>query len=201
MKTADSKPGATAASAGDCPDKSASSFSKYQKFVVAVLAFLQFTIVLDFMLLAPLGALVLPALNITPSQFGLVVSAYAFSAGVSGFLAAGFADRFDRKKLLAFFYSGFLLGTLLCGLASSYALLLLARMVTGVFAGVVGSVSMAIVTDLFPFQMRGRVMGVIQMSFGASSVLGVPVAWCCPTAGDGTLPSSCSSASGSWWAD
>jgi predicted MFS family arabinose efflux permease len=75
-------------------------FSRYQQFVVAVLAFLQFTIVLDFMLMAPLGALVIPQLKITPSQFGLVVSAYAFSAGLSGLLTAGFADRFDRKKLL-----------------------------------------------------------------------------------------------------
>jgi predicted MFS family arabinose efflux permease len=152
------------------------AFSSYQKFVVAVLAFLQFTIVLDFMLLAPLGAIVIPALKITPSQFGLIVSAYAFSAGVSGLLTAGFADRFDRKKLLLFFYSGFLAGTLLCGLASSYHLLLLARMITGLFAGVVGSISFAIVTDLFPLQMRGRVMGVIQTAFAASSVLGMPLA-------------------------
>jgi len=99
------------------------NFSGYQKFVVAVLAFLQFTIVLDFMLLAPLGAIVIPALNITPSQFGLIVSAYAFSAGASGILAAGFADRFDRKKLLLVFYCGFVAGTLLCGLASDYRLL------------------------------------------------------------------------------
>lgn len=155
---------------------SGSAFSSYQKFVVAVLAFLQFTIVLDFMLLSPLGAVVIPALKITPSQFGLVVSAYAFSAGLSGLLTAGFADRFDRKKLLLFFYSGFLAGTLLCGLASSYHLLLLARMVTGLFAGVVGSVSFAIVTDLFPLEMRGRVMGVIQTAFAASSVLGIPLA-------------------------
>ena len=153
-----------------------SAFSNYQKFVVAVLAFLQFTIVLDFMLLSPLGAMVIPALKITPSQFGLVVSAYAFSAGLSGLLTAGFADRFDRKKLLLFFYCGFLAGTLLCGLASSFHLLLLARMVTGVFAGVVGSVSFAIVTDLFPLEMRGRVMGVIQTAFAASSVMGIPVA-------------------------
>jgi predicted MFS family arabinose efflux permease len=152
------------------------AFSGYQKFVVAVLAFLQFTIVLDFMLLAPLGALVIPALKITPSQFGWMVSVYAFSAGVSGLLTAGFADRFDRKKLLLFFYSGFLAGTLLCGLASSYHLLLLARMITGLFAGVVGSVSFAIVTDLFPMGMRGRVMGVIQTAFAASSVLGIPLA-------------------------
>lgn len=154
----------------------AAAFSRYQKFVVAVLAFLQFTIVLDFMVLSPLGALVIPALKITPSQFGLIVSAYAFSAGVSGVLTAGFADRFDRKKLLLFFYSGFLAGTLLCGLASTYHLLLLARMVTGLFAGVIGSVSFAIVTDLFPFDMRGRVMGVIQTAFAGSSVLGIPLA-------------------------
>lgn len=152
------------------------AFSGYQKFVTAVLAFLQFTIVLDFMLLAPLGALVIPALKITPSQFGWLVSVYAFSAGLSGLLTAGFADRFDRKKLLLFFYSGFLAGTLLCGAASSYHLLLLARMITGLFAGVVGSVSFAIVTDLFPMGMRGRVMGVIQTAFAASSVLGMPLA-------------------------
>jgi predicted MFS family arabinose efflux permease len=151
-------------------------FSSYQKFVVAVLAFLQFTIVLDFMLLAPLGALVIPALKITPAQFGWIVSVYAFSAGLSGLLAAGFADRFDRKKLLLFFYSGFLTGTLLCGLAGSYDLLLLARMITGLFAGVVGSASLAIVTDLFPLEMRGRVMGVIQTAFAAASVLGIPLA-------------------------
>jgi predicted MFS family arabinose efflux permease len=153
-----------------------SVFSGYQKFVATVLAFLQFTIVLDFMLLAPLGALVIPALKITPSQFGWMVSVYAFSAGLSGLLTAGFADRFDRKKLLLFFYSGFLAGTLLCGLASSYHMLLAARMITGLFAGVVGSVSFAIVTDLFPLGMRGRVMGVIQTAFAASSVLGMPLA-------------------------
>src|ERR1700735_3679779 len=100
------------------------AFSGYQKFIIGVLAFLQFTIILDFMIISPLGAIMMPTLHITPHQFGLAVSAYAFSAGVSGFLAAGFADRFDRKRLLLFFYFGFMLGTLLCGLASTYPLLL-----------------------------------------------------------------------------
>jgi predicted MFS family arabinose efflux permease len=160
----------------DTAKASGSVFSGYQKFVVAVLAFLQFTIVLDFMLPSPLGALVMPALKITPSQFGWMVSAYAFSAGLSGILAAGFADRYDRKKLLLFFYSGFLAGTLLCGLAGSYHLLLLARITTGLFAGVVGSVCFAIVTDLFPLEMRGRVMGVLQTAFSATGILGIPLA-------------------------
>lgn len=150
------------------------SFTGYQKFVIAIMVFLQFTIILDFMIMSPLGALLMPALNITPTQFGSVVSAYAFSAGISGFLAAGFADRFDRKKLLLFFYVGFIIGTLCCGLAPSYPFLLGARIVTGIFGGVIGSIVMAISTDLFPFQMRGRVMGFLQTAFAASQILGIP---------------------------
>jgi predicted MFS family arabinose efflux permease len=150
-------------------------FTRYQKFVVAVLAFLQFTIILDFMIISPLGALLLRDLHITTRQFGLAVSAYAFSAGASGLLAAGFADKFDRKRLLLFFYTGFLLGTLLCGLATSYPFLLAARIVTGVFGGVIGSIVMAIVADLFPLEVRGRVMGTVQTAFAASQVMGLPL--------------------------
>jgi predicted MFS family arabinose efflux permease len=150
------------------------NFTGYQKFVVAILAFLQFTIILDFMIISPLGAMLMPTLHISPQQFGLAVSSYAFSAGASGLLAAGFADRFDRKRLLLFFYAGFVLGTLLCGLAQTYPMLLLARIVTGLFGGVIGSVVLAIATDLFPLQMRGRVMGFIQTAFAASQVLGLP---------------------------
>ena len=89
-------------------------FTRYQSLLVALLAFAQFTIILDFIIMSPLGAILMPSLNITAGQFGVAVSAYAFSAGLSGILAAGFADRFDRKRLLLFFYVGFTLGTLLC---------------------------------------------------------------------------------------
>jgi predicted MFS family arabinose efflux permease len=150
-------------------------FSPYQKGVLALLAFLQFTVILDFMIISPLGAMLMPTLRITPAQFGLVVSVYAFSAGVSGLLAAGFADRYDRKKLLLLFYCGFVAGTLLCGVSHSYGFLLFARMITGVFAGVIGSTIFAIITDLFAFQLRGRVMGIIQTAFAASSVIGIPM--------------------------
>src|ERR1700744_264210 len=149
-------------------------FSRYQKVVIGILGFLQFTVILDFMIISPLGAIVMPSLHISPRQFGLAVSCYAFSAGVSGFLSAGCADRFDRKRLLLFFYFGFMLGTLLCALATTYPLLLLARIVTGLFGGVIGSVVFAITTDLFPLEMRGRVMGVLSTAFAASQVLGLP---------------------------
>ena len=157
------------------PVPPAAGFSPYQKFVVGLLAFLQFAVILDFMIMAPLGAMIMPALSISPKQFGLVVSAYAFSAGVSGFVTAGFADRFDRKKILMFFYTGFLVGTLWCGLASTFELLLAARVFTGLFGGVIGSVVLAIATDLFEVSLRGRVMGLIQTAFAASQVLGLPL--------------------------
>jgi len=150
-------------------------FTGYQKFMVAVLAFLQFTIVLDFMILSPLGAFLMRDLHIPAARFGIVVSVYAFSAGASGLLAAGFADRFDRKRLLLFFYAGFVLGTLLCSLAPTYSFLLFARMVTGLFGGVIGSISFAIIADLFPLAARGRVMGVVQTAFAASQVMGLPL--------------------------
>ncbi|MBR1223602.1 MULTISPECIES: MFS transporter [unclassified Bradyrhizobium] len=149
-------------------------FSRYQSFLIALLAFAQFTIILDFIIMSPLGAILMPALNITAGQFGVAVSAYAFSAGISGILAAGFADRFDRKRLLLFFYAGFTLGTLLCAVAPNYHVLLLGRIVTGLFGGVIGAVVLAIVTDLFPLHLRGRVMGFVQTAFAASQVLGIP---------------------------
>lgn len=142
---------------------------------MVLLALLQFTVVLDFMVLAPLGDILMKSLNISPSQFGTVVSAYAFSAGGAGIIAAGFADRFDRKKLLVFFYIGFIAGTLACAAANSYIALLAARIFTGLFGGVIGAVSMAIITDIFEPAQRGRVMGTVQMGFAVSQILGIPV--------------------------
>lgn len=150
-------------------------FSTYHVFVVGLLAFLQFTVVLDFMILSPLGVLVMKELQISTQQFGFVVSAYAFSAGISGIIAAGFADRFDRKKMLLFFYIGFVVATFLCGIATNYIFLFGARILTGVFAGVLSSISFAIVADLFPLQVRGRVMGFIMTAFAASQVFGLPI--------------------------
>jgi predicted MFS family arabinose efflux permease len=157
------------------PTNDVTPFTGYQKFIVAVIAFIQFTVVLDFMILSPLGDILMKSLDITPSRFAYVVSSYAFSAGISGILAAGFADRFDRKKLLMFFYAGFIVGTIMCGLANSFEALLVARIVTGLFGGVIASIGMAIITDLFEIRQRGRVMGLTQMAFAASQVLGIPI--------------------------
>jgi predicted MFS family arabinose efflux permease len=150
-------------------------FSSYEVFVIIILSLLQFTVILDFMVLSPLSAILLEKLHITTKQFGLVVSAYAFSAGGAGLLTAGFADKFDRKKLLLFFYTGFIIGTIFCAIAPTYHLLLAARIITGIFGGVIGSISFAIITDLFKMEVRGRVMGFVQMAFAASQIFGLPI--------------------------
>jgi predicted MFS family arabinose efflux permease len=155
---------------GDSP-----AFTTHQKIIIAILALLQFTVILDFMVISPLGDILMKTMNMTTANFGFAVSAYAFSAGISGLMAAGFADKFDRKKLLIFFYTGFIIGTVFCALSTSYTMLLMARIVTGLFGGVIGSVSLAIVTDLFVIHQRGRVMGFIQMAFATSQILGIPV--------------------------
>ncbi len=151
------------------------TFTFNQKIIITILALLQFTVILDFMVISPLGDILMKTLDMTTANFGFAVSAYAFSAGISGLLAAGFADKFDRKKLLIFFYTGFIIGTVFCALSTSYMMLLMARIVTGLFGGVIGSVSLAIVTDLFVIHQRGRVMGFIQMAFATSQILGIPV--------------------------
>ncbi|MEO6405432.1 MAG: MFS transporter [Ferruginibacter sp.] len=155
--------------------KTKQKFTPYQVMAILLLALTQFSVVLDFMVMSPLGDMLMKSMSLTTTQFGLAVSGYAFSAGISGLLTAGFADRFDRKKLLLFFYIGFIAGTLFCSIANTYHLLVAARILTGLFGGVIGSISLAIVADLFAIEQRGRAMGFMQMGFGASQVLGIPI--------------------------
>src|SRR6266487_4664804 len=139
-------------------------FTKYQVFLITMLALLNFLVFLDFVILTPLGPLLLKDLAITTKQYGWAVSVYAFCAAISGFLAAGFEDRFDRKKMMLVFLIGFIIGTALCALATDYNLFLIGRIVAGVFGGVLGGISFAIISDIYKMEVRGRVMGFVQMA-------------------------------------
>jgi len=139
-----------------------------------LLAALNFTHIMDFMIMMPLGNYLMPYFNITSQQFSFLVAAYTFSAGASGFLAAFFVDRFDRKRVLLFGYIGFLLGTICCALAPTYTVLLLSRIVAGLFGGLIGAQVLSIVADLVPYERRGAAMGMIMAAFSVASVFGVP---------------------------
>ncbi|AIG30306.1 MFS transporter [Flavobacterium psychrophilum] len=149
-------------------------FTSYQKLIIFVLAILQFTVVLDFTIISPIGDILIKTLNITTKQFGFAVSSYAFSAAASGIIAAGFMDKFDRKKALIFFYTGFIIGTLFCALSNTYISLLIARIFTGFFGGVISSIVLTIISDLFMPHQRGRAMSFVQMAFAGSQILGIP---------------------------
>jgi len=139
-----------------------------------LLAAMQFTQILDFVIMMPLGPTFLRVFKILPSQFGLLVSAYTFAAAIFGFVSASYMDRFDRKKSLLFLYFGFIVGTLFCALAPNHFLFLIARSVAGAFAGILLGAIFAIVGDKIPEHRRGRATGIIMSSFALAAVVGVP---------------------------
>ncbi len=149
---------------------------KNNRLILILLASLNFTHILDFMIMMPLGNYLMPFFKINPQQFSFLVGAYTLSAAVSGFAAAFFVDGFDRKKVLLFGYIGFLVGTIACGIAPTYFLLLLARTFAGLFGGLIGAQVLSIIADLFPYEERGKAMGAVMSAFAIASTFGVPFA-------------------------
>lgn len=152
------------------------ALSKRQEWTLLLtLAGIQFTHILDFMVLMPLGPQLVNTLQISNAQFGLLVSAYTFAAGFAGLLASTYIDRFERKRLLLTLYTLFAIATLGCGLARSYEGLIFARTMAGFFGGVLTAMSQTIVADVIPFERRGKAMGVVMTAFSVSTVMGVPL--------------------------
>lgn len=150
-------------------------FSKQEKIILAILSTVQFSSIVDFMIMMPLGPQLMRIFSIDPHQFGLLVSSYTFSAAISGFMASFFVDKYDRKLNLLVFFIGFSLGTIACAISPSYEILLTARALTGVFGGVLSSLVLSIVSDTISYERRGSAMGIIMTSFSMASVLGVPL--------------------------
>jgi predicted MFS family arabinose efflux permease len=142
--------------------------------LVGLLALLNFTHILDFMIMMPLGNILMPKWDLTTSQFAVIVSGYSLAAFVSSFGAIFFADKFDRKKLLLFAYFGFLGGTFLSVFATGHVTMLLVRVITGIFGGLIGAQVLSIIGDVIPYERRGQAMGLLMGGFALASVVGVP---------------------------
>lgn len=150
-------------------------FTSLEKKLLLVLAFVQFNHIVDFMIIMPLGPQLMRLFSIQPNQFSLLVSSYTFMAGLSGFLASFYTDKFDRKKSLLYLFAGFTMSTALCGLARNYEQLLFARALTGFFGGVMNSIVMSILSDVIEYKRRGTAMGVLSTAFSAASIAGIPL--------------------------
>ena len=147
----------------------------HEKKLLFTLAGIQFSHILDFMIMMPLGPVLIHAFGISTHQFGLLVASYSFSAAFSGLLAATFIDRFERKRLLLIIFILFGLASLACGLAPGYATLIMARALAGAFGGVLGAMVQTIIGDLIPFERRARASSIVMSAFSLSTIAGVPI--------------------------
>jgi len=143
--------------------------------ILLILASVQFTSIVDFMVIMPLGPELEEAMQLTPARFSLIVSSYTFAAGIAGLLGTMVFDRFPRRTAFLWLYAGFLAGTLACGLAPNYVILLAARFLTGAFGGVLGGMALTIIGDVFPEHRRGAATGALMSSFAIASIFGVPI--------------------------
>ena len=152
-----------------------SEVRRREMILLLILASVQFTSIVDFMVVMPLGPQLQRKLEIDNVQFGRIVASYTVAAGLAGLLASSIMDRFGRKSAFLTLYTGFLLGTLICGLSTGYYMLLGARVITGAFGGILGGMALAIIADVFPEERRGRATGILMSAFAVASVVGVPV--------------------------
>ena len=146
-----------------------------ERILIILLAAIQFSYIVDFVVMMPLGPILMNQFKISPAQFGVLVSSYNYAAAISGLSFGLIADRFARKILFGRIMLGFIVGTLLCGLATSYTLLVAARIFTGLFGGILNALVFVMVTDIVPFERRGKAMGIVMSSFSIAAVVGVPL--------------------------
>lgn len=156
-------------------EEGANRLQRRERLIMLILAAVQFTTIVDFMIVMPLGPQLMRRLEIGPAAFGVIVSSYTFAAGGAGLVASAIIDRFARRTTFLALYAGFLLGTLFCGLAPHYQALVVARVVTGAFGGLLAGMAMAIIGDVFPEHRRGRATGSLMTGFALASVAGVPL--------------------------
>jgi MFS transporter, DHA1 family, inner membrane transport protein len=160
---------------GPPQDAHAKETRRRELMLLLILGSVQFTNIVDFMVVMPLGPQLMEKMAINPAQFSWIVASYTVAAGLAGLLGSAIMDRFGRKSAYLTLYGGFLVGTLLCGLSSTYLALLLARLLTGSFGGILAGLSLAIVADVFPEERRGRATGLLMSAFAVAAVVGVPV--------------------------
>lgn len=147
---------------------------RIRRTALYIMSLVNFTNIMDVMIMMPLADLFIEEFSISPGEFSLLLSSYGVAAFFSSMFGVFLLDKFDRRNSLLFIYAGFILGTLLCGLVNTYPALLAIRFITGLFGGIIGALALSVVSDLYPFKERGRAIGLLMAAFSAAAALGVP---------------------------
>ncbi len=147
-----------------------------------LLAAIQFTNIVDFMIMMPMGKILQTTLQIGPAKYGLLVSSYGLSAGVTSLAGVFYLDRLDRKKALLTAYSGFIIGTMCSALLPNtsdpelnYYLFILTRVITGITGGLLGGLVLSIIGDVIPLERRGKAMATVTIAFSLAAIIGMPI--------------------------
>jgi MFS transporter, DHA1 family, inner membrane transport protein len=153
-----------------------------ERLLLIILASIQFTNIVDFMIMMPMGDILQKSLQITPSQYGWLVSSYGLAAGLTSLLGVFYLDNLDRKKALLTAYLGFMLGTVSSAIVPTtsnpelnYYLFIGTRVLTGITGGLLGGLVLSIIGDVFPLERRGRAMASVTIAFSLASVIGMPL--------------------------
>lgn len=150
--------------------------SKPHPWLLTVLAFCSFLVGYDSIVTVPLLPEISKSTNMPLSSGGLLYVSYAVAYAISAPLMGIISDRWSRKNLLM---SGMLLfgiSTALVGTGETFAALMMFRILSGIGAGMIEPAVYAIVGDVYPYEQRGRAMGVVTAALISSTVLGVPLA-------------------------
>lgn len=149
--------------------------SKHERRLLWLLAGIQLTVLLDFMVLMPLGPQLIGELGLSAAQFGGLVSCYTLASALFGVSGLFWLHRLERRRTLLVLYGGFALATLACAAAGGALGLLVARVVAGACAGLLWAVVMDVLVEVVPEERRGAAMGVVMSAYAVSAVAGVPL--------------------------
>lgn len=148
--------------------------TRQQAFLMYILAAAAFLVLFQAYLIAPL----IPALSVSfhapVAQLGLLVPAYTIPYGLSSIVYGPLSDRIGRKPILLTLFGLLALSCLLIPFSSNVSQLLVIRIVAGLATGGIVPVSVSLIGDVFPYEKRGRQIGLLfgamagGISFGAS---------------------------------
>lgn len=101
-----------------------------------------------------------------------VVTSYLLASTIATAIVGKLGDLFSRKSVFQVAVAFFLLGSVLCGLAGSMAMLVGARALQGIGGGALMVTATAVIGEVIPLRDRGRYQGALGAVFGVTTVIG-----------------------------
>jgi predicted MFS family arabinose efflux permease len=146
-----------------------------QLAVTINLFLLLFLGVADNQMISPLLPLIQESFHLNVSVVGTLVVAYSLAAALSSLVSGALSDHYGRKLFLVGSALAFALVSLLTHWVSSFPMFLVLRFLVGLCAGTISTCTIALASDVFPYEVRGRAIGTISSAYFAALILGVPI--------------------------